>query len=130
MLSQTSPGTVVLDEPGNIKTTILKRLHDRVRYSSMRPHQIDAKKKKMCEYSMARRVATTDEIMSDTQDEQMLVNMTSVTPQSLTTSKFLDGDRERMHHEQEREANAKIKIGIYSCVLTRFLSSIDMPLFI
>ncbi|CAM0946854.1 unnamed protein product [Alopecurus aequalis] len=107
----------------------------------MMPDQIDARKKKMREYNIARLsgVAMTDVVMSDTEDEQMLVNMTSVTPHSLTpptheeknhgtqglsdvtpTNKFMHDDQGRMQHEQEGQAHAKIKNGIYSCVLTRF----------
>lgn len=68
--------------PTNKKTPASLRLHDRVRYSSMRPDQIDARKKKMREYNNARRnsVATTDDIMSDAQYVEMSSDMLCTTP--------------------------------------------------
>lgn len=98
----------------------------------------------MREYNMTRLSGVTmiDEVMRDAQDEQMTFNMTSVTPHGLsgvaTTDKVVHGAQEQRmalkmpiatpHSTEEGKAHAKINIGIYSCVVTRFLTSIDMPI--
>jgi hypothetical protein len=77
-------GSVVLDVPTCKRSAEAIRLHDRVRYSSMSPDQIDARRKKMREYNAARLsgVTTDDEILNDAH-EQTPLNMTIAEPNNV-----------------------------------------------